>query len=73
VAKDKSNRVGYFHRVFVAAGVGIGAGPGFAAAVTRGMIVDLAERAMVVLDSMISRKRVYFGLCRFRLSLDVTA
>jgi hypothetical protein len=42
--------------MFVAAGVGIGAGPVLAAAVTRGVIVDLAEREIGVRDSRISRR-----------------
>jgi hypothetical protein len=42
--------------MFVVAGVGIGAGPVLSTAVTRGVIVDLAERAIVVRDSRISRR-----------------
>jgi hypothetical protein len=42
--------------MFVGSSVGIGAGPVLVAAVTRGEIVDLAERAIVVRDSMISRR-----------------
>jgi hypothetical protein len=51
-----NSNVGYFFPIFVAAGIGISTMPALAAAVTRDLIVDLAEGAVVVRDVRISRR-----------------